>query len=233
MPNLLIPAPEVVLGAVTVFNERYGEMESALWDLSSNARDALLSGRTLETEVLVWTVRSWWGVQGVQKKTAKIAGESIRRLGLDGSSFTQSLCDNDVGVQTCLQILSDVLATMEELGAPRREFSLMSKVLHWLMPWRMAAYDSFVCRIIGISRAAGSLDAYREILVWERKAALSLLTSGDAWMGAIEPKAPFRALDKFLWYEGGGSVNRSVIVKNPWRRIQDALAETSGRASSL
>lgn len=32
----------------------------------------------------------------------------------------------------------------------RREFSLASKVLHWLMPWRIPVYDSFVRGMLGV-----------------------------------------------------------------------------------
>jgi hypothetical protein len=228
-----IPSPEAVLQAVIVFNSRYGAMESALWNLSLRARESLLAGETLETEVLVWTVRSWWGVQGAQRTTAAVAAEALRCVGLERSAFKESLGGGEEDEQECIRIISGVLATMKELGAPRMEFSLVSKALHWLMPWRMAPYDSFVRTSLGIRGSASPLDAYREIMAWQRKTCVSLLGAGDGWMGAIEPKAPFRALDKFLWYEGGGSANASVIVKHPESRIQKALAEASrGRSAA-
>jgi hypothetical protein len=36
------------------------------------------------------------------------------------------------------------------LGVPRREYSLASKVLHWLMPWQVPVYDSFV-RVLAVT----------------------------------------------------------------------------------
>ena len=58
-------SPSQVLRAVEAFNARYGQMESVLWRLSTEARRCLLHGERPEVaEALVWTIRSWWGLQG-------------------------------------------------------------------------------------------------------------------------------------------------------------------------
>ena len=36
------------------------------------------------------------------------------------------------------------------MGVPRREYSLAFKVLHWLMPWRVPVYGSFVHGMLGV-----------------------------------------------------------------------------------
>jgi hypothetical protein len=49
------------------------------------------------------------------------------------------------------------------LGVPRREYSLASKVLHWLMPWRVPVYDSFVRGTLGVPGAWDHPKAYRKV----------------------------------------------------------------------
>jgi len=56
--------------AVSMFDARFGEMEQVLWCLSVNSRPGLLAGESSPVlEALVWTVKSWWGVQGVRTET--------------------------------------------------------------------------------------------------------------------------------------------------------------------
>src|SRR5262245_44375793 len=63
-------------GAVASFDAVYGEMERALWCLSQNCRSPLIEGHSAPVvEELVWTVKSWWGVQGVRLEAkAQMAG---------------------------------------------------------------------------------------------------------------------------------------------------------------
>jgi hypothetical protein len=56
--------------AVAAFDACFGEMDRVLWCLSRQCRPALLSGQsTPAVEALVWTLKSWWGVQGVRSET--------------------------------------------------------------------------------------------------------------------------------------------------------------------
>jgi hypothetical protein len=138
--------------AVATFDARFGEMEQVLWCLSVNARPALLAGESSSAlEALVWTVKSWWGVQGVRSETkgqlARALAESIPwspglfgpvpDYGSDGARFA---CDR----------VAEIVRHSMSLGVPRREYSLASKVLHWLMPWRVPVYDSFVRATLGV-----------------------------------------------------------------------------------
>jgi hypothetical protein len=53
--------------AVSAFDARFGEMERVLWCLSVNSRAGLLAGESSPAlKALVWSIKSWWGVQGVR-----------------------------------------------------------------------------------------------------------------------------------------------------------------------
>jgi hypothetical protein len=55
--------------AISLFDARFGQMEQVLWFLSARSRSGLLAGESSpELEALVWTVKSWWGVQGVRSE---------------------------------------------------------------------------------------------------------------------------------------------------------------------
>src|SRR5947209_14638922 len=75
-----LPLPERV-EAVESFNALYGESERALWCLSRHCRTPLLEGRSgPEVEALVWTIKSWWGVQGVRTETKQAMAEALASL---------------------------------------------------------------------------------------------------------------------------------------------------------
>ncbi len=95
--------------------------------------------------------------------------------------------------------VSALVSAAEARGAGRREFSLASKVLHWLLPWRIPVYDSFVRKSVGVPTSRADKDAYREIVRWEYDTARRLLAEDSDWTGTIDPRSPFRALDKYLW----------------------------------
>src|SRR5262249_22381236 len=101
-----------------------------------------------------------------------------------------------------------------------REFSLASKVLHWLFPWRVPVYESFVRESVRIPKSWTDNDAYREIVHWEYDTARRLFAEDSDWTGTIEPKSPFRALDKYLWWLSGGSSAHAVLVRDPWRVVR-------------
>jgi hypothetical protein len=105
------------------------------------------------------------------------------------------------------------------LGVPRREYSLASKVLHWLMPWRVPVYDGFVRDVFGVPTSWDHPEAYRmltdKVFAVAREAAL-----GDRWMGSIEPLSPLRAIDKLAWWIGGGNVGAAAEARDPWKTIR-------------
>lgn len=62
----MIPSLTDRATAVRLFDSRHGESERVLWFLSQHARGELLAGEGGPiVETLVWTLKSWWGVQGV------------------------------------------------------------------------------------------------------------------------------------------------------------------------
>ncbi len=52
------------------------------------------------------------------------------------------------------ECVSELVGRSMSMGSPRREYSLASKVLHWLLPWRVPVYDNFV-RGSPVSRLRG------------------------------------------------------------------------------
>ena len=203
------------------FNVLYSDMELALWCLSRATADALLERK--ESPVIgefIWAIKSWWGIQGVQKETKIIAANSLLRLGWDSRMLGPNSKLEPDDEKFAVERLAYFVNMMRRNGAPRYEWSLASKVLHWLMPWRIPVYDSFVKKSVGISVDANPKEAYEKIVRAEFAACRKLLIEGQDWFGDVEPKAPFRALDKYLWRLGGGSADRAVIVKDPWKIIR-------------
>ncbi|RMG41209.1 MAG: hypothetical protein D6732_02705 [Methanobacteriota archaeon] len=206
--------------AVEEFNSVYAEMEGALWSLSrAAANDIVERKESLVVEEFIWAIKSWWGVQGVRKEMKKIAAATLLELEWERSMLSDRDLDSD-GERFAVERVATFVEKMMRQGAQRREWSLASKILHWLMPWRIPVYDSFVKQALGISVNAEPKDAYIAIVGAEYKATRALLQQGQAWLGDIEPRAAFRALDKYLWWLGGGSAGRAVVVNDPWKIVR-------------
>ncbi len=207
--------------AVRSFNHLYGEMDRALWRLSSAGRASLLSGDRPDTLAeLVWTVKSWWGIQGVRSEVKTIGARALTVIPwskefLQEVQATVSVSPEEFAVER----VTSFVRAMVELGARRREFSLASKVLHWLFPWHISVYDSFVRSTLLIPTSWSHEDAYRKISDWEFRVAQQLTSQGSDWIGEVEPKSPLRAIDKYLWWKGGGASGRAVIVRDPWKVV--------------
>ena len=204
--------------AVAAFDARFGEMERVLWCLAVNSRPGLLAEQSSPAlEALVWTVKSWWGVQGVRSETkgqmARALAESVTwspglfgpvpDYGLDRAGFA---CER----------VAEVVRRSMSLGVPRREYSLASKVLHWLMPWRVPVYDSFVRGTLGVPASWDHPEAYRKVTATIFAMARTM-TGDPAWIGPLEPTSPLRALDKLTWWLGGGSTGTAAEVRDPWQ----------------
>lgn len=206
---------------VETFNSRYAEMELALWCLSRAAADAILARkRSPVIEELVWTIKSWWGIQGVRKETKVSAVVALLELGLDQWELQPTADLDPIAERLAVERVSEFVERMRRCGVPRHEWSLASKVLHWLMPWRIPVYDSFVKKSLGISEDAEPKSAYWEIVRIEYGAIQRLLQESQNWLGDVDPRSPFRALDKYLWWRGGGSADRAAVVNDPWRIVR-------------
>lgn len=204
--------------AVSAFNARYGEMEQALWCLSRYCRPALIDGESNAVlEALVWTLKSWWGVQGVRSETkALMARGLVQAVDWSADLFEEASVAAPGAEALAFDSVSALVDRSRSLGVPRREFSLASKVLHWLLPSRVPVYDSFVRQYLGIPTSWDHPQAYRRIVrqVFEMARDLGQDLS---WAGSIEPLTPLHALDKCLWYLGGGDVGTAAQVRDPWR----------------
>ena len=216
-----VQASEVIKG-VTAFNSRYREMEAALFCLANAAAKDLLRGvSSTLSEELVWTIKSWWGIQGVRRDVKRIAAEALLALEWRSEFFAADVDSLAGGEPFALRAVKSFVREMRRLGAQRREWSLAAKTLHWLLPWRIPVYDSFVKSALGLSTDMEPAKAYSEIVHWEYDAARRLLAKGKEWFGDVEPKSPFRALDKYLWWDGGGDSGTAAAVRNPWRVIRN------------
>lgn len=207
--------------AVSEFNARFGEMERALWYLSRSCRGPLLERRgTPAVEILVWTAKSWWGVQGVRSETQTLMAQALASLDWSAELFEERSHVPDAAEDYACDLVSTLVARSMAQGVLRREFSLASKVLHWLLPWRVPAYDSFVRVTLGVPASWDHPTAYREVAREVFRLARELESQDSTWLGPIEPRSLVRGLDKCLWWSGGGREGRAAVVRDPWRVVR-------------
>jgi len=202
--------------AVRAFNDVYSQMDSALWCLSCHCRADLMVGcPSPRVEALVWTVKGWWGVQGVRSETRAQMAQALAGMGWKQDDFESPAVSGHGPAAVADELVTKLVNDTLTLGGARREFSLASKVLHWLSPWRVPVYDSFVRSQLGVPPSWDHPAAYQ--MVARGLFDLSKQCSGwnEEWIGSIGPRSPLRALDKYLWWSAGGSLGNSVLVKRP------------------
>ena len=210
--------------AVRAFDALYGEMEKVLWCLSIHSRAALLDGdgESPVLEALIWTIKSWWGVQGVRHETRSAMARALVTLEWSPELFEPVDTPPPGGEAGAVQRVVMVVEQSRALGAQRREYSLASKVLHLLLPWRIPVYDSFVRSRLGIPEPEDHPgETYARVVDELFRAARNVTATNPAWMGESEPRALFRAFDKCFWWVGGGNVGTAVEARNPWRIINE------------
>ena len=200
-----VPNARDVQEAVAAYDRDFGHVDADFWTRSRGLRECLLSNQcTPELERFVWDIKCQWGIQGVRCETGPIAAEVLANLDWDASWFDlESAYANDDEL-FARNLLPRYVRAMKAAGVPRREYSYGSKILHWLMPARMPLYDSAIRAQLGVRQAASPQEAFREIVSWEFAAARELNQTGREWMGSSKPATALRALDKYLWWEGGG-----------------------------
>ncbi|WP_142253994.1 hypothetical protein [Mycobacterium sp. NS-7484] len=216
--------------AVGKFDELYGEMESALWCLSTNSRTSLLhgDGGSPILKELVWTIRSWWSVQGASRETGPAMARALVTLEWSPELFEPVDTPPVDGEANAVQRVIALVEQSRAFGAPRREYSLASKVLHLLSPWRIPVYDSFVRSHLGIAEPGDRPEeTYARVAHEIFRAARNVTVANPAWMGDQEPRALFRAFDKYYWWIGGGHGATSPQVKDPWAVVDKLGLERS------
>jgi hypothetical protein len=208
--------------AVRTFDARYAEMERVLWCLSIYARQTLLDyDDTRVVEALIWTIKSWWGVQGVRHETRTAMAQQIMHMDWSPHIFEPLPTPPGGAEDYAVNMVTELVERCLEQGVPRREYSLASKVLHWLLPWRIPVYDSYVRLRVGVPEAWGDREAYARITNRLFKAARNMGATYPAWIGSIEPRTALRAFDKCFWWLGGGNAATAAEIKDPWRVVDD------------
>lgn len=206
--------------AVHSFNLRFGEMDKVVWCLSCASQGELLESKVgVILPELIWKVRSWMGLQGVESAVKTIGQRALLEFDWTADLFGEQSFAQGIP-EFAVERVSRLTTRMVELGARRNEFSLASKVLHWLLPFRVPVYDSYVRHILQIPSFYKPQEAYERIVEWEFDAAHQLMDSDMTWIGEISPKSLLHALDKYLWWKGGGADGKAVVVNDPWEVIR-------------
>ena len=148
--------------ALREFDALYGEMEKVLWCLSIHSRAALLDrdGESPVLEALIWKVKSWWGVQGVHGETKSAMARALVALEWSPDLFEPVDTPPSGGEVDAVKRVVTLVEQSRAMGAHRREYSLASKVLHWLLPWRIPLYDNFVRSSVGVPERDDLGDTY-------------------------------------------------------------------------
>ena len=202
-----------VVEAVAAYDARYGKVDNMMWRKSLAARPSLLNSMaSSEVLDLIWTVKSRWGVQGVRSETRQLAGDAFAAFAWSEELFSKSAAYDAGGRSFAVESVSGLVQDMMRRGVKRREFSLVAKTMHWLLPWRIPMYDSFVRGFLGIPTTRDPANDYAQVVEWEFAVAGELMSQGDAWIGASQPGSPLRALDKYLWWEAGGKSSQAPPI---------------------
>jgi hypothetical protein len=217
--------------AVRAFDTRFGEMDLVLWHLAVNSRAALLGGQSSPVvEALVWKVKSWWGVQGVESRTKACMADALAAMTWSPDLFQEALPASPGAEEHAYELVSELVSRCMSIGVPRREYSLASKVLHWLLPWRVPAYDDNVRRSLGIPSSWDYPQKYRQV-AQQVHATAQAAERNPAWVGSLKPNSPVRALDKCLWWIGGGNAGCAAQVQNPWLVLDQLRLERPCRTA--
>ncbi len=208
-----------VAQAVQAFDRIFRDMEQVAWRLSEECRTELLGDEaTLYLEELVWLVKKWMGIQGVMPSIKGIAAQALKSLPWTPDTFNPTIAFSADDERDTREQVATLVKRMLDGGAGREEYSLASKVLHWLTPWRIPVYDRFVRETIGITGRADY--AYGEIVRWEFAVIRRLLPESTDWIGDADPRSPLRAIDEYLWWKGGGSTGNAYVTPDPWAAVR-------------
>ena len=166
----------------------------------------------------MWTLKSWWGVQGVRAETKQAMAQALANLDWSEELFAPTTGVPFGAADDASRLVISLVTQTSALGAGRREYSLASKVLHWLLPWRVPVYDDFVRRSLGVPEG-DQPEPYKQVAGSIFRLLRDVQTDGTAWQGTVPPASPLRAIDKYLWWIGGGDAARAAVVSDPWQPI--------------
>ena len=207
--------------AVRAFDAAYGRTQRTLWTLSRAGRPWLLRGEESPIlDELVWALKSWWGVQGVRSATKRAMGAALANLDWAPEFFEEKYLPAGQSEAFACEAVRNLVAESMKLGVLRREYSLASKVLHWLMPWRVPIFDAFVRSEVGVPESWDLPDAYRCVCQAVFANVREMADTDTAWMGSSDPQSLLHALDKWLWWAGGGKQGTAALVADPERVLR-------------
>jgi hypothetical protein len=210
--------------AIHAYDEHWGELDRLLWCLSQNCREALLNGeRAPVIDKFIWVVVHHWNVRGVKGEEEATFADALVGLGWSSDQFQVPPRVADDAEEYAFHLVTTLVDRSYELGLRRREYSLASKVLHWLMPWQIPAYDSYVRKSFRIGEPEDSQrnrDTYRLITRRIFADIRDVAAEDPGWLGLVEPKTLVRGFDKYHWWRGGGSENNEK-VRVPWSIVSD------------
>jgi hypothetical protein len=218
---------------VRAFNTRYGETEKVLWCLSTHSQAALLKQHQAPVlGELVWKIRSWWGVQGAPREIKSAMARALLTLDWSPDLFAPVDMPPPGAEEYAKNLVTKLVEETRAICPPRYEYSLASKVLHWLLPWRIPVYDRNVRKTLGIPEPSETSDvpeAYARVAHGVFRVARNVTAANPTWMASLEPRSPLRAFDKCLWWLGGGSTGTAAHVTNPWQIVDDLGLACPGR----
>lgn len=177
-------------------------------------------------EKLISTVRTWWPVRAPADTDPYMAAAITGAIGWSPDVFRSTSAFGSEAVDFAVELVDKVVASTKELsGSWRREYSWTSKTVHWLLPWRVPAFDKIVRDYLGVPKGWDDpkrvySEVVRRIFVLAREE-----PPEPVWAGPLEPCTPLRALDKWLWRDGGGKDSHAYVDQDPWRVVRELRLE--------
>lgn len=109
--------------AIRAFDARYGEMEKVLWCLATHSREALLNGlgEAPALGMLVWKIKSWWGVQGVRRETQPAMVNALSAMDWSSDLFQPLAAPVPWSEEYAVELVATFVRESMALGAQRRE----------------------------------------------------------------------------------------------------------------
>jgi hypothetical protein len=213
--------------AVSAFDAKYGDMDQVLWCLSRHCRPALLAGESSPVlEKLISTIRTWWPVRAPADTDPYMAAAITKAISRSPDVFRPTSASGSEAVDFAVELVDKVVASTKELsGSWRREYSWTSKTVHWLLPWRVPAFDKNVRDYLGVPKG---WDDPKRVYGEVARSIFALAREEPpepVWAGPLEPCTPLRALDKWLWWDGGGKDSHAYMDPDPRRVVRELSLE--------
>jgi hypothetical protein len=221
MSSILLALPgDERAAAVVAYDKRFGKMDGAMWCLSRHSRPALLAGKPSPVlQALVSKIRRSWGLRWRPDSSAQIAAALCQMPWtpevFDPAAITAS------GAAEAYDRVRALVDGTRALGVRDREYSWSSKVLHWLLPWRIPVFDQYVRQLAGVSGSKDLPAQYRGVSQKVFAQAQATDASDPMLLASLQPQSPLRVIDKCWWWLGGGNTGTAWVDPDPWRDVRN------------